>query len=116
MAACLLCFGRVGRVTGWFGESRRAPGGVDDRYGYFPSTEEHELAERVRCLFTGGLVACRGVGGPVPCGPDPQVQERALRTHIGTDCGEMFVPQIRPDADGFLDACADEAPPRLLGG
>lgn len=62
-------------------------------------------------LVTDDMVAER-----VPCGPDPQVHERALRAYADAGYDDVFVGQIGPDADGFFDFYAGEVLPRLRGG
>lgn len=61
------------------------------------------------------LVTEEHLDGTVPCGPDPQEHIDAIQEHIDAGYDEVYISQIGPDHDGFLDFYAREVLPHFRG-
>ncbi len=59
------------------------------------------------------LVTKEHLDGSLPCGPDPQEHIDAIQEHIDAGFDEVYVSQIGPDHDGFLDFYAREVLPHF---
>jgi G6PDH family F420-dependent oxidoreductase len=61
----------------------------------------------------GELVTPELIAETVPCGPDPDKHAAAIRAYAEAGFDEVYVGQIGPDQQGFLDFYAREVLPRL---
>jgi hypothetical protein len=61
----------------------------------------------------GELVTPELIAETVPCGPDPDKHAAAIRAYADAGFDEVYVGQIGPDQQGFLDFYAREVLPRL---
>jgi alkanesulfonate monooxygenase SsuD/methylene tetrahydromethanopterin reductase-like flavin-dependent oxidoreductase (luciferase family) len=51
----------------------------------------------------------------VACGPDPEEHAAAIQAYVDAGFDEIYVGQIGPDHDGFVDFYAREILPRFTG-
>lgn len=49
------------------------------------------------------------------CGPDPEEHAAAIQAYVDAGFDEIYVGQIGPDHDGFVDFYAREILPRFTG-
>lgn len=61
------------------------------------------------------LVTEQHLDGTLACGPDPEEHVAAIQQHIDAGFDEVYVGQIGPEHDGFLDFYAREILPRFAG-
>jgi G6PDH family F420-dependent oxidoreductase len=80
-----------------------------------PGQLNQELALPQHFEAATQLVPEEGVTSSVPCGPDPTRHADAIRKYVDAGFDEIYVNQIGPDQEGFLDFFANEVRP-LLGG
>lgn len=79
-----------------------------------PGQLNQELALPQHFEAAASLVPEQGVTESVPCGPDPAAHARAITKYLDAGFDEVYVNQIGPDQDGFLEFFANEVRP-LLG-
>jgi G6PDH family F420-dependent oxidoreductase len=53
------------------------------------------------------------VAESISCGPDPDVHEAAIREYLDAGFDEVYVSQVGPDQQGFIDFYRKELAPRL---
>ena len=49
----------------------------------------------------------------IPCGPDPEVHLAGIREYLDAGFDHVYVHQVGPDQEGFLDFVATELLPAL---
>ncbi len=59
------------------------------------------------------LVTEEQIAEHTPCGPDPEKHVAALREYVDAGFDEVYVSQIGPDQEGFLEFWTKEVMPRL---
>jgi coenzyme F420-dependent glucose-6-phosphate dehydrogenase len=59
------------------------------------------------------LVTVEQVAKLVPCGPDPEKHLKGIREYINAGFDHIFVHQIGPNQEGFMDFYAKEILPRI---
>jgi G6PDH family F420-dependent oxidoreductase len=59
------------------------------------------------------LVTPQAIAESIPCGPDPERHVEAVRPFLEAGFDEVYVAQIGPDQQGFLEFYAREVLPRL---
>jgi G6PDH family F420-dependent oxidoreductase len=59
------------------------------------------------------LVAPEHLAESVPCGPDPETHLKRIRAYFDAGYDEVYVSQMGPDQEGFLDFYAREVLPAL---
>jgi hypothetical protein len=62
---------------------------------------------------TTELVTERHISDALACGPDPEEHAAAIQAYIDAGFDEIYVGQIGPGEDGFVDFYAAEILPRL---
>ncbi len=53
------------------------------------------------------------VAEAITCGPDPERHAQAIREYLDAGFDEVYVSQVGPDQEGFLDFYAKEILPRF---
>lgn len=79
-----------------------------------PGQLNQELALPQHFEAAVSLVPEQAVADSVPCGPDPARHAEAIKKYVDAGFDEIYVNQIGPDQEGFLEFFASEVRP-LLG-
>jgi hypothetical protein len=53
------------------------------------------------------------IAGSVACGPEPERHAAAVQEYVDAGFGEVYVGQIGPDQDGFVEFFTQEVAPRF---
>lgn len=72
-----------------------------------------ELARPKHFAAAADLVTEDTVADAVVCGPDPEQHATAIAEFVGAGYTEVYVHQVGPDQEGFLDFYRDEILPRF---
>jgi hypothetical protein len=59
------------------------------------------------------LVTPEMLADSIPCGPDPEKHLASIRAYVDAGYDEVYVGQIGPDQEGFLEFYAREILPAL---
>lgn len=78
-----------------------------------PGQLNQELVVPAEFEAATSLVTEEQVAGAISCGPDPEVHEAAIRPLLEAGFDEVYVNQIGPQQDGFLDFWRKELAGRL---
>lgn len=78
-----------------------------------PGQLNQELALPAHFEAAASLVTEDMVTGSVPCGPDPERHVAAIMKYLDAGFDEIYVNQIGPDQEGFIDFLSREVRPRL---
>lgn len=62
---------------------------------------------------TAKLVSIDNLAKLIPCGPDPEKHLRAIRQYIEAGYDHIFIHQIGPDQEQFMDFYAKEILPKF---
>jgi G6PDH family F420-dependent oxidoreductase len=78
-----------------------------------PGQMSQELPQPAHFEQAASIVTEEMVVDKVPCGPDPERHVEAISAYLDAGFDEVYVNQIGPDQDGFLDFYKKELRPRL---
>ncbi|MCU1298304.1 MAG: Luciferase-like monooxygenase [Acidobacteriaceae bacterium] len=72
-----------------------------------------ELRLPVHFEKAAGLISREKLAGVVPCGPDPEKHLRVIRAYIEAGYDHLFIHQIGPKQEAFMDFYAREIFPKI---
>jgi G6PDH family F420-dependent oxidoreductase len=78
-----------------------------------PGQLSQELPMPAHFEEAASLVTEDQIGEMVACGPDPERHAASIRTYLDAGFDEVYVSQIGPDQEGFLEFFNREVRPRL---
>ena len=76
-----------------------------------PGAALSDLARPEDIEAVAALVGEADVSRAVSCGPDPEVHRRAIARFVAAGYTEVYLHQVGPDQDGFLEFCQKELMP-----
>ena len=80
-----------------------------------PTVREHAQTDDVRKQLLRPLATTEHIGRSIVCGPDPERHVDAIRAYFSAGFDEVYVHQVGPDQDRFLDFYRSEVIPEVLG-